>query len=459
MKPIKNYILYTPITVALVVVVMSVLSLFPPFHLFGTALKQTNIYSDVVSDSLIRELFGLEYITLDEHQDFDLSAFTDSLDVLIKEEGEQTHSIEDVSDEMVDYSVGQLYSKMLKEQLMGDSATHVRVAFMGDSFIEGDLFTMDMREILQSDFSGGGVGFVPITSAVSKYRVTVDHSFSDDWQSSCILEEREGHRYLLSGFEYVPSEGSWVEYGRSYYRANAGKIGSARLLFVNRGNLKITISINGGEPRVYEPASGDELQSLAISESISRIKYSFENCEGAVIYGALLDKVDDGRGVSLDAYSIRGNSGVYMGHMDRELSEQYNAIARYSLIVIQYGLNVSGQENYSYAKYGNQLLNLVERVKELYPDCAIALMGVSDRCEMRDGEAVTMPSVTALDKIQRQIAQRSNIIYYSTLQTMQRMGGMGVFVENKWASKDYTHINALGGRKLAEEVYSVLISR
>ena len=39
----------------------------------------------------------------------------------------------------------------------------VRIAVFGDSFIEADIFTADLREMLQKRFGGCGVGFVTIT--------------------------------------------------------------------------------------------------------------------------------------------------------------------------------------------------------------------------------------------------------------------------------------------------------
>ena len=53
----------------------------------------------------------------------------------------------------------------------------VRIAVFGDSFIEADIFTADLREMLQKRFGGCGVGFVTITSMTSGYRPTVRHSF------------------------------------------------------------------------------------------------------------------------------------------------------------------------------------------------------------------------------------------------------------------------------------------
>ena len=43
----------------------------------------------------------------------------------------------------------------------------VRKAVFGDSFIEADIFTADLREMLQKRFGGCGVGFVTITSMTS----------------------------------------------------------------------------------------------------------------------------------------------------------------------------------------------------------------------------------------------------------------------------------------------------
>ena len=58
----------------------------------------------------------------------------------------------------------------------------VRIAYFGDSFIEADILTADLRAMLQERYGGCGVGFVTITSPVNGYRPTVRHSFGG-WQS------------------------------------------------------------------------------------------------------------------------------------------------------------------------------------------------------------------------------------------------------------------------------------
>ena len=49
----------------------------------------------------------------------------------------------------------------------------VRIAVLGDSFVEGDILTADLRERLQSVYGGGGTGFAPMASPLTAFRRTV----------------------------------------------------------------------------------------------------------------------------------------------------------------------------------------------------------------------------------------------------------------------------------------------
>lgn len=44
----------------------------------------------------------------------------------------------------------------------------VRIAFLGDSFIEGDIVVADLRAAFQEQFGGNGVGFVPVYSITDR---------------------------------------------------------------------------------------------------------------------------------------------------------------------------------------------------------------------------------------------------------------------------------------------------
>ena len=69
----------------------------------------------------------------------------------------------------------------------------VRIAYLGDSFIEADILTADLREMLQQRYGGAGVGYVPVTSATYAFRPTVRHAF-DGWESHSAVDSVGVHR-------------------------------------------------------------------------------------------------------------------------------------------------------------------------------------------------------------------------------------------------------------------------
>ena len=73
----------------------------------------------------------------------------------------------------------------------------VRVAWYGDSFVEGDILIGDLRDSLQSLWGGNGVGFVPMTSEVAQFKRTLKHVFRG-WTSYSIVKKGSIARLLAS---------------------------------------------------------------------------------------------------------------------------------------------------------------------------------------------------------------------------------------------------------------------
>lgn len=65
----------------------------------------------------------------------------------------------------------------------------VRIAWYGDSFVEGDILIGDLRDTLQALWGGHGVGFVPVTSEVAQFRRTVRHQFGG-WNTFSIVKKK-----------------------------------------------------------------------------------------------------------------------------------------------------------------------------------------------------------------------------------------------------------------------------
>ena len=80
------------------------------------------------------------------------------------------------------------YRTMLEK----DRRRPVRIAVLGDSFIEGDIVPADVRARLQDLYGGCGVGFVPFSSPIALYRATVRHT-NEGWKTYDDKANRKVH--------------------------------------------------------------------------------------------------------------------------------------------------------------------------------------------------------------------------------------------------------------------------
>lgn len=352
-----------------------------------------------------------------------------------------------------DYSPGGTMMRAFSLKLGNVPGLHrpLRIGFMGDSFIEGDLLTCDFRELMQNKYGGGGVGFVPITSQVAGFRQTVRHKFNQ-WKQSSIVNNKSG-AFTISAFHFTPSENSYVEYKGSSNRKHLDRFSRARLLFVSEGRSVIRATVNGQEEFLFNTEPKNVLQEVQLDGDFQSIRYQISDVEGFRAYGVFLENPT---GVSVDNFSVRGNPGTVMSRINPELSRQFGKLSPYDLIVLQYGLNVVQSQVTNYTTYQKQMTAVVNHIKRCFPGVAILIMSVGDRATRSNGVFVTMPGIRAMVKTQEQVARDCGVMFWNTYEAMRAQGGMSTFVKNGWAAKDYTHISARGGQKIAKALFEAI---
>lgn len=335
-----------------------------------------------------------------------------------------------------------------------DSKRPVRIAVLGDSFIEGDIMTQDLREMFQDKFSGEGVGFVPMASTVSAFRQTITHTFAG-WTTYCISTASRRGNYTISSYTYSPGDGSVSRYTTTRKRRHIGRFSRARLMFINRGNSTINVKINNNAPQQFTPASSDRLQQITVAaDSITEIEFSFRSTDSFTAYGAYLDGVS---GVAVDNYSVRGNSGMSLASTSADLLTQMNSLMPVDLIILEYGLNVAQADVRSYTQYQQKMTAAINHIRQTFPNASILLMSVPDRAHRTAIGWQTMPGIRAMEKMQRQLASDCGVAFWSTMRNMQSIGGMGHFVSKGWAAKDYTHLSHKGGRVVARSLFDAIM--
>lgn len=339
------------------------------------------------------------------------------------------------------------------------SGRPIRIGVLGDSFIEGDIFTADIREQMQNQFGGNGVGFIPFASPVAKFRGTVKHSF-DKWKVIGIRDskaKKKGYedRFFVSGLVCVPEEGATVRLQGVTFRKHIRQASVAKLLFVNRKNTNILVSINDSVSKIFTPDTDSvAVQQIVIRGAIKSIAVTFTHTEGFIGYGIALE---DEQGVNVDNFSIRGNSGLGLFETNSLTNSQVGRMNGYDLLVLQYGLNVMSPEVLNYDAYAQKFVQIINYISHCFPESSILVMGVGDRSSMRDGQFVTMPAVKGMIRAQRGAAQEAGVAFWDTFQGMGGENSMVHFVEKNWAAKDYTHIGYPGGRYIATQFTQALI--
>lgn len=353
-------------------------------------------------------------------------------------------------DESSNSAMTRLYRKL------NDPKQSVRIAFMGDSFVEGDILSGDLREALQTAYGGCGAGYAPISSPLTGFRQTIKTQ-SSDWKSYNVMQRRKAPEdiqedFYVSGWISRPErDGASTLWSCTTARQHVDHCGGVRLLFVSRQPSTIEVEVDGGEARTYKFKGGKEVQQIAISAPrIESFRFTVkEGAAGFVGYGAIFEG-GKGGGVTLDNLSVRSNNGQAMFWTNASVNAQIgNLMGGYDLVVLQYGLNIMQRGVNVYTRYGAQIEKMVQYVRTCFPGCAVLVMGVSDRSMKENGDYKPMGEAIPMTRYQREAARNTKAAFWSTYDAMAAQGGMAKFVEQGFAGKDFTHINFKGGRQIA----------
>ena len=335
----------------------------------------------------------------------------------------------------------------------------VRIAYFGDSFIEADILTADLRAMLQERYGGCGVGFVTITSMTSGYRPTVRHTFGG-WSSHSVMDTVyfDRKKQGISGHYFIPRSGAYVELrGQNKYASLLDTCQQASIFFYNRDSVQLSARVNRGESRSYSLGASGHLQKIQVNGRIGSIRWSVDRADSTLFYGLAMDGK---QGIILDNFSLRGSSGLSLRGIPKQMLRQFNEQRPYDLIILEYGLNVATERGRNYDNYQKGLLTAINHLKECFPQAGILLLSVGDRdYKTETGDLRTMPGVKNLIRYQQNIAAESGIAFWNMFEAMGGEGSMAKLVHAKpsMANYDYTHINFRGGKHLAGLLYETLI--
>jgi hypothetical protein len=165
----------------------------------------------------------------------------------------------------------------------------VRIAYYGDSMIDGDLIVQDFRSALQSRFGGRGVGFVPIESESARTRYSIKHYTQGNWRQENFMKGRaDSIPYGINGGVFFPADSNTrVTYLASGIK-NSYRLNSPRIFYgTGNENALLKVTEEKDSSATFIALNGSlSLNSASISTSnLGKIELDFSNAQNTPIYG------------------------------------------------------------------------------------------------------------------------------------------------------------------------------
>jgi lysophospholipase L1-like esterase len=328
-----------------------------------------------------------------------------------------------------------------------------RVLHYGDSQIEMDRISNILRQHLQQNFGGSGVGMVPAIQTVATY------SLSQSYSGDLI-------RYIMFG-DSTTRRASHRRYGPMAQFSTLS--GQATLSFRHSGSrhaeplsqqyqrISLLVNRTGGWKATVSADTIVRVDTIK-QEQVSMISWTLKNKTGrarvslngnADIYGVLLD---GSHGITVDNFPLRGSAGTLFTGIDQKLMQQTFSVLNPLLIILQFGGNavpaISSQTRID--KYMLDIERQFEVLKKSAPGARFLFIGPSDMSKSYNGVMKTRKFLPELNEALKNTALKNNIAYWDMFQVMGGENSMAKWVKHNppLAGSDHVHFTAAGAKEI-----------
>lgn len=316
----------------------------------------------------------------------------------------------------------------------------VRVLHYGDSQIEEDRMTQQIRETLQQRFGGSGVGLMPLAQTIPTRTIR--------------------QQLHMNGRQIQPAQGPqrYIVYGPKRDQRKDGLYGIMGQVAEMNNEL-----VDGSESIMALCTPQDKKQRYNRWQVFadSTIAYSFSGDTVRLsgrgkVYG--LSQISD-TGIIVDNIPMRGCLGLVFTKIDSAQIASFCREQNVRLIIMQFGGNAIpfNQNPSTIGAIVRGLRDQVRYMQQCAPEASILFIGPSDMLTQTDGEWQTYPMVPYMDRMLHQMALKENIAYFSLFRWMGGEGSMKRWQEIGLAGEDGIHFTRSGARKAGNAVAEWII--
>lgn len=348
-----------------------------------------------------------------------------------------------------DYTTGNRGLRALKQAIAAGKLA--RIAVVGDSYIEGDIFTQNLREKLQDTYGGQGVGYMSLYSEFPGFRRSVKQG-GGGWHTFDPNKKAKNIYLGLSEHYFTPTGTATATYQGATALMHTDAWDCSQFLFIAPENTVISTMTDTGEWTDHNVNGSERVQCLTVNGHTSRFEVKTSDTR-LVGLGVWLDGTS---GVSVDCMSSRGFSGVTLLRVNPALCRAMAKVINYDLIILEFGINAMTSSQTDYSLYSRKMVEVINHVRTCYPGADILLMGIGDRGEKRGSEVHSMRSAPHMVNAQREAARNAHCLFWDTREAMGGEDAIVTWTKNGKANKDYIHMTHQGGAELATLLFNAL---
>ena len=316
----------------------------------------------------------------------------------------------------------------------------VRVAHYGDSQIELDRISSNLREALQTRFGGRGTGMFP--ALTNTPMASISRSSSGGFISYTMFGDsttrRAGHRRYgplaqVTGFTGTGTVSLRAQKQKST-QEHVRTFQSVSLLYGQASDdFTVTAQSDTLKPApAFRMKDGVTWVTWTFSRPVEKATLKLEG--SAEIYGV---STDGTAGVAVDNIPMRGSTGHILTRIDKDLMKAAFELDGTRLVILQFGGNFEQIAYY----------------RDAAPDAKILFIGPSDMAaSTEDGRIVSYRRLPELVDSLKAVSLASGAAYWDLYRMMGGQNSMAQWVRHSpaYAGPDYVHFTPAGAKVVGE---------
>ena len=331
----------------------------------------------------------------------------------------------------------------------------VRIMHYGDSQIEMDRITYQLRAYMQENFGGGGPGMIPFRTIIASSSVSQSASGSlthlASFGDSTVTRSRGNYGPMMQCFRLAGGASVSVRASsNSKTDSRLKSFSNVRLVYNDRsGNFKATLSEKKSRYNSSQTSANSGVGSMQWTLNPETSAFTLSASGNADLYCVT---VDNGPGVAVDNIPMRGCSGSQFTLVDKNLLTQSYAQLDVAMIILQFGGNSVPylKSEKAISNYCNTIGKQIDYIHQCCPKAKILFIGPSDMSTTEKGKLQTYPMLPTLIDSLRVTANNHNAAFWSIYHAMGGWNSMLAWKKEGRAGSDYIHFTPSGAVKMGE---------